>query len=130
MRNNKYILDATGKPVPEPDLHTWANWFETFDRQVAKTRFCGQEISTVFLGLDHSFSDNGAPVLWETMIFSTGRNTGKMLRCPGSREQAEAMHAKCIFYLTTGRHVGAAWFCAQSRKRRRKMFRQEKRRLA
>jgi len=26
-------------------------------------------VSTVFLGLDHSFEPDGPPVLWETMVF-------------------------------------------------------------
>lgn len=26
-------------------------------------------VSTVYLGLDHNFSDHGPPIIWETMIF-------------------------------------------------------------
>ena len=42
-------------------------------RVVAKTRYeegtVTVEISTVFLGLDHSFGMEGPPVLYETMVF-------------------------------------------------------------
>lgn len=71
--NDKYTLDTTGNPVAEPDLMKWAKWYEQRDvRRVADERFdaAGIEmrVSTVFLGIDHSFGD-GPPVLWETMIF-------------------------------------------------------------
>jgi hypothetical protein len=64
----KYIL-KDGVPVPEPNIFAWAKWFEKDDsRQVAFTQVGGVMISTVFLGIDHSFGD-GVPVLFETMIF-------------------------------------------------------------
>lgn len=48
----------------------WAQWMQDADRQLAETFFGDRAIrvSTVFLGLDHSFG-RGAPVLWETMVF-------------------------------------------------------------
>ena len=68
MGTEKYILN--GKiPVVEPDLMTWARWFETADRDVARTKIGNIVISTVFLGLDHSFSQSGPPVVFETMVF-------------------------------------------------------------
>ncbi len=122
-----YILDEHDQLVGVNDVSVWGRWFETATRRVALTRFCGQEVSTVFLGLDHSFGE-GPPVLWETMIFR-GRRDGDGDRCSGNREQAEAMHAGIVRSFTTGPHLGGDWFSAQSRKRRRKMFRQEKRKL-
>jgi hypothetical protein len=63
-----YIL-KDGVPVLEPDLLTWAKWFEDGDkRRVALTEIGDVRISTVFLGIDHSFG-GGAPILFETMIF-------------------------------------------------------------
>lgn len=38
--NDKYILIGQ-TPVLEPDLLTWAEWFETADRIVAKTEVGG-----------------------------------------------------------------------------------------
>ena len=76
MKNHtgKYILKKDGKtPIPEPDLLKWAEWIEgTGKRRVSLSRLGesrGPRVSTVFLGLDHSFSDEGPPVLWETMVF-------------------------------------------------------------
>lgn len=66
-----YILSVSGDPVPEPDTMKWALWFQehSADRQVARTELPGEiVVSTVFLGLDHSFSA-GEPQLFETMIF-------------------------------------------------------------
>jgi hypothetical protein len=51
------------------------------------------KVSTVFLGLDHSFSEDGPPILWETMVFG-GELDQETDRCSGTREQAEAMHKK------------------------------------
>jgi hypothetical protein len=92
-----YILDKSGNPRPEPDFMTWATWFEETDRQVAQTYvpIMRLYISTVFLGLDHSW-DNGPPILWETMVFDEARNEKEVDRCSGSREQAEAMHAAMV----------------------------------
>lgn len=68
MTDQKYILDGH-EPVPV-DLMTWARWFETADRHVARTEVRpGVMVSTVFLGIDHSFG-TGKPLLFETMVFS------------------------------------------------------------
>ena len=41
--------------VPVEDLIEWAMWLESADRQVRLTRVGPTTISTVFLGLDHSY---------------------------------------------------------------------------
>lgn len=71
---DKYILDEKGNAVPEPDLMKWGKWLQTAKRHVGLTKLpkkFGRSVSTVFLGLDHSFSFEAQvePVLWETMIF-------------------------------------------------------------
>lgn len=95
MSQPKFILDANGKPVPEPNLIKWANWFESANRIVKQEWIGESRVSTVFLGLDYNFHPSGPPVLWETMVFN-GRLNGEMTRCSGTREQAEAMHAEMI----------------------------------
>lgn len=67
-----YLLDDQKNVVPVPgnDMSTWAYTFENFEnRRVAETRTAGVRVSTVFLGLDHRFYDNGPPLVFETMIF-------------------------------------------------------------
>lgn len=92
-----FILDANGEPIPEPDIMKWANWFEKGRKKVARTNIGRGYVSTVFLGLDHSFT-GGDPILWETMIFGHnhfGLEFGQF-RCSGSREQAVAMHRSAV----------------------------------
>jgi hypothetical protein len=91
MTTNKYILDENGKPRAEADVMKWACWYENANRRVAETwvgKFC---VSTVFLGIDHSWNDS-PPILWESMVFDEKNNEIALDRCAGSREQAEAMH--------------------------------------
>ncbi len=69
MTVGTYILDGH-QVVPEPDLLKWAKWFEDINnRRVAWTEIPGGYVSTVFLGLDHNFSGNGPPLVFETMVF-------------------------------------------------------------
>lgn len=68
----KYILDDEGNPVPEENLIRWAIWFENSDRVVKRTETEHYVVSTIFLGLDHSFRQSGPPILYETMVFWTG----------------------------------------------------------
>lgn len=92
MRPDKYILNDKHEPVVEGDLMKWAKWFESADRKVAKTTISPDvEISTVFLGLDHSFKDNSL-ALFETMVFG-GILDGKMERY-STWQEAEEGH-KC-----------------------------------
>ena len=63
----KYILE--GREIKKVDLMTWAKWFETADRQIGKDEIDGVIVSTVFLGIDHSFGKGMQPILFETMVF-------------------------------------------------------------
>lgn len=87
---DKYILDENNQPLMVNDLMTWAEWMETGDRRVAFTDIDEVEVSTVFLGLDHSFLSEGPPVLFETMIFG-GEHDGWMERY-STWEEAEIGH--------------------------------------
>jgi hypothetical protein len=70
-----YTLDPDGNPVVSRDVSEWGAWMQTADRQISKSYFSSIRygmigVSTVFLGVDHSFAGSGrAPVLFETMIF-------------------------------------------------------------
>ncbi len=69
--DGKYILED-GEVKPEPDLFVWAEWFEKNERCIDKTETDKYLISTVFLGIDHSFGVQGPPILFETMVFKHG----------------------------------------------------------
>lgn len=82
-----YILDDDNNPVPTDDVVEWGKFFKTNNRQLAEDFVRNSRISTVFLGLDHSHSDNGPPILYETMIFG-GKFDGEQWRY---RTRAEAL---------------------------------------
>lgn len=75
FRLRMYTLDDHGRPVACADALTWAKWMQTADRHVAQDMDEGDEsgartrVSTIFLGIDHGYSNDLPPLLWETMVF-------------------------------------------------------------
>jgi hypothetical protein len=101
--SDKYILDANGDPVPCDDLFVWARWLRDNERNrhVAHDKDEGPDgleirVSTVFLGLDHSFSldDTHPPVLWETMVFG-GLLDGEQQRYTSKAAALRGHQAMC-----------------------------------
>lgn len=69
-----YILTPDKLAIPCADVMTWAAFFEKLEnRRVAEDTIDNNWVSTVFLGLDHSFG-RGDPVLFETMVFTDGES--------------------------------------------------------
>jgi hypothetical protein len=67
-----YKLDKENNPVICVDMADYAEWLENNKNQkvVKQENIDDILVSTVFLGLDHSFSTPwNNPILWETMIF-------------------------------------------------------------
>jgi hypothetical protein len=74
-RNGMGRVHILQEKVPVPvDMMTWALWLEDHqtDRIGKQEDVAHFWVSTVFLGLDHSFGD-GAPLVFETMVFDTAR---------------------------------------------------------
>ncbi len=70
---NQYILEGHD-PKPIDDIMQWAKWYEKADRIVEQTIIGDVKVSTVFLGVDHNYDNDGTPpILFETMIFG-GKN--------------------------------------------------------
>jgi hypothetical protein len=91
--HDKYILDANHKLV-SVGLMEWAQWFEQDgNRRVAEDTIDGFYVSTVFLGLDHSFSGT-VPLVFETMVFADGN--GELFGRYPSWDQALGGHAAAI----------------------------------
>jgi len=90
--NDKYILHEK-TPIIEHDLIKWAEWFETADRIVKQDKIGNTIISTVFLGLDHSFGGH-EPLLFETMIFN--RIHDDYQERYSSWDEAEIGHQKAL----------------------------------
>ena len=93
-----YILDENGNPVEEKDLMKWAEWIENSrERRVAYDLVGEHEVSTVFLGLDHSFGE-GEPLLFETMVFIDDETSEFHDYCKRyeTKEQAVAGHKEVL----------------------------------
>ena len=92
---NKYILNADGEPEVCHDVMVWGRWFELNDqqREVGHDIFGDVRVSTVFLGLDHSFG-HGRPLLFETMVFG-GPHDGRQERY-ATRADAAVGHGQMI----------------------------------
>lgn len=90
--SDKYILKGR-TPVPIDDLLEWAKWLENADRHVKLTEQGDVRVSTVFLGLDHSWGE-GPPVLFETMVFGVPGNDFQERYC--TWEEAEVGHDQAV----------------------------------
>ena len=70
MRAHRHYILKDHEPVAV-SLLEWVAWFERCfsERIVAQDHVCTVFVSTVFLGVDHNFVDDGPPILFETMVF-------------------------------------------------------------
>jgi hypothetical protein len=79
---SRYYTLKPDHSVEPCDLHQWSEEFEDPSKRVVASDHWptpnadgsnpedkGVHVSTIFLGLDHSFQPDGPPVLFETMIF-------------------------------------------------------------
>src|SRR3990167_790601 len=87
-----YILNGQ-TPEHIKDIVEWGRWFETADLTVAETKVGKVTVSTVFLGLDHSFG-GGTPILFETMILG-GKEHGYQERY-ASLEESMIGHERAV----------------------------------
>jgi hypothetical protein len=89
-----YALDENKKPFPI-SIEDLAEVYGDTNSRVTKQDTIGDVmISTVFLVIDHRFSGEGDPVLWETMIFG-GKHDGYQERYT-SHEEALKGHERSI----------------------------------
>lgn len=103
MKQLRYILKDK-EPVPVDDVLEWAKWLETADskRQVDFTVIdTGEEVSTVFIGLDYRFLGDGPPLLFQTMVFG-GDFDGEQWRY-STWDEAEAGHKRMVAMVMEGK---------------------------
>jgi hypothetical protein len=87
---SKYYILQGREPVPVECLE-WAKWFEGNERRVAYTDLGNAAyVSTVFLGLNHSFTDDGPPLIFESMSFEGDQERYS------TWEEAEAGHKRMV----------------------------------
>lgn len=102
FNNYQYILDDDNVPIPCHDSTVWGEFFANTNRRTVERTQIDSDIvvSTVFLGLDHSFVPNSPPVLFETLVFG-GEHDGAMRRYY-TWELAEQGHWQLIKELFPG----------------------------
>ena len=84
--------DFDGNPI---NYDRWVELFATAERHVACTGVGpGVQVSTVWLGLDHSFRFDGPPLIFETLIFG-GTLDGEQWWWP-NRDAALAGHDQIV----------------------------------
>jgi hypothetical protein len=90
-----YILDHERRPVRVSEMLDWARWLEQIDtRHVGDEQIGNVRVSTVFIGLDHSYYDDGPPLIFETLIFG-GPLDGTMQRY-STWDDAEIGHKMAV----------------------------------
>ena len=96
-----YWIEKDGVPVQVATLEE--AWKGIDERRVAQTTVGDLWVSTVFLMVDHRFGP-GAPLLYETMIFSNDPDAPLDYYCErySTREQAEAGHARAVAKVEAG----------------------------
>lgn len=82
--------DRAGNPI---DMMTWVQAFEDDEGIVARSESGDVLVSTVWLGLDHSFGD-GPPLIFETMIFG-GEHDEDQWRYSTEAEALEGHRRAC-----------------------------------
>jgi hypothetical protein len=89
-------------PVPATSVEFGAQFEKPEVRRVAYDEIGAVNVSTVFLGLDHSFRLQGPPLLFETMIFGLDDENEYQWRY-STWDEAEAGHARALAAVREGR---------------------------
>ena len=90
-----YILNAD-HTTTKVSLQEWSDMMETTDRRVAYDELPdGRRVSTVFLGLDHSYW-GGPPLLFETMVFSKNSYSDEYMLRYTTWKQAKRGHEQVM----------------------------------
>ena len=94
----KYYKLEGHTPVPVENIEEFITWDIGAVRTVALTEIAnGIRVSTVFLGVDHNWSREGSPILFETMVFGVDNEHQRRY---STWEQAEQGHRDVIKLVT------------------------------
>jgi hypothetical protein len=93
--SDKY--DRNGRPI---SLQEWSRLFEdkTYQIILQERTVTGAWVSTVWLGLNHNFLDDGPPLIFETMVFLERGNRRDELACRryATEDEARQGHADIV----------------------------------
>ena len=87
--------DRQGNPMT---MYQWAQRFAEKDKRVAETTLPnGRRVSTVWLGVNHTFGD-GPPLIFATMVFPSKKGPLHELDCERYSTETEALagHARMV----------------------------------
>jgi hypothetical protein len=106
----KYYILKEKEIIPCSDHIEWCNWIEnsTNERIVNQTIIGEKMISTVFLGIDHSFQFreyNRDPILFETMIFNKDGTTENFQERYSTYHEALEGHNKILKRIKKGEEI-------------------------
>lgn len=105
-RTRPRYYDLDGNPI---DLAEWSVRFEDRGSDPEGEWRIGEDgfedgnvrVSTVWLGLDHSFTEEGPPLIFETMIF--GGPHDSFQRRYSTKEEAQKGHERVVEAIREGR---------------------------
>lgn len=99
MKAMYYHRDGTpyeGTPDDPQGTLAWAKDFENRkDRRIGLDKVNGYRISTVWLGLDHSFM-NGKPLIFETMVFKGDSYAELDMERYSTEQEAKEGHLRMV----------------------------------
>jgi hypothetical protein len=100
-----YILGRKKKAI-KCTVEQWASWLEsirgTNKKNVGKKSINGKRVSTVFLGLDHAYSEEQKPQIFETMVFSGSDYNEIYMQRYSNYKQAKKGHRKAVKWVSLG----------------------------
>jgi hypothetical protein len=92
--SRRLYYDRDGQPMR---LYDWAQRFEDMDyKRVAFDQVDDIDVSTVWLGLDHNFSGDGALLIFETIVFGGPPDVDNETQRYATEEEARAGHAELL----------------------------------
>jgi hypothetical protein len=103
----KYYKLTKEKEVVECDLHEMGRQYENNEERIVSQNQVGNFwVSTVFLGMDHNFKEDGPPLVFETIVFpyedgKVAFNEKYMERCC-TWQEAVAQHIKICSLVALG----------------------------
>lgn len=101
-----YKLDENKNSAP-CSTDEWAEQLEKMvfekTKHVADETISGKRISTIWLGIDHQWCENGPPLLLETMVFNENEESIYCERY-STWDQAELGHKVAVQWVMDGCH--------------------------
>ena len=103
LTHGSRYFDKEGGPLT---LEDWSVLFEDEKYKIVKQEHVdGHFVSTVWLGLNHSFLRDAPPLIFETMIFTEDERGGEKMWRYSTLEDALAGHDKAVQELKEGKLI-------------------------